>query len=265
MRHGIYGLAVATLLISNNISAQQVVRKGMGMESTKKTVIAAPPAKYTIDQLAGKWQEVKRMNTKSEMVDFTDSMSMTINGSKSEVRAGGMGMIMRGEAFIDAPAVLHIAGDTYSIRTADKDVIVLKDDRYLRQFSRVSQFYFESAGKSTVKSLDENTIVKANIKDLSGRWEIYRRTAKPGAITDSTVLFKSITVTEQTNDSTAKGEMVIYNGSNISQKLPCTVSLLGTELLIISEKGPMIFNVYKASGSEFVFGKEDGVTSYGKK
>jgi hypothetical protein len=47
--------------------------------------------------------------------------------------------------------------------------------------------------------------------------------------------------------------------------MPCTVSLLGTELLIISEKGPMIFNVYKASGSEFVFGKEDGVTSYGKK
>jgi hypothetical protein len=164
-----YFAALVAMAFSNNISAQQVVRKGMGMESTKKTVIAAPPAKYTIDQLAGKWQEVKRMNTKSEMVDFTDSMSMTINGSKSEVRAGGMGMIMRGEAFIDAPAVLHIAGDTYSIRTADKDVIVLKDDRYLRQFSRVSQFYFESAGKSTVKSLDENTVVKANIKDLSGR------------------------------------------------------------------------------------------------
>ena len=265
MRHSIYGIAIAALFFSNNISAQQVVRKGMGMESTKKTVISAPPPKYTIDQLAGKWQEVKRMNTKSEMVDFTDSMSVTINGSKSEVRAGGMGMIMRGEASVEAPAVLHIAGDTYTIRTADKDVIVLKDDKYLRQFNRVSQFYFENAGKSTVKSLDEATAITANIKDLAGKWEVYRRTAKPGAITDSTVLFKSITLTEITDDNTAKGQMVVYNGSNISQLLPCTVRILGTELSIISEKGPMIFNIYKAEGGDFVFGKVDGVTSYLKK
>jgi hypothetical protein len=264
MRRNIYGIAIASLLFSNSISAQ-VVRKGMGMESSKKTVISAPPAKYTIDQMAGKWQEVKRMNTKSEIVDFTDSLSMTINGGKSEVRAGGMGMIMRGEAAIDAPATLNIAGDSYGIRTVDKDVIVLKDDQYLRQLNRVSQFYFENTGKVAVKSLDEATAVTANIKDLSGKWEVYRRTAKPGAITDSTVLFKSITLTEITDDNTAKGEMVIYNGSNISQLLPCTVRILGTELSIISDKGPMIFNIYKAEGGDFVFGKTDGVTSYANK
>lgn len=265
MRHSIYSIAIAALFFSGSTSAQQVVRKGMAMESSKKTVISEPPAKYTIDQMAGKWQEVKRMNTKSEIVDFTDSLSMTINGAKSEVRAGGMGMIMRGEAVVLAPATLQIAGDSYGIRTVDKDVIVLKDDKYLRQLNRVSQFYFETTGKSPVKSLDENTAVTANIRDLAGKWEIYRRTAKPGAITDSTVLFKSITLTEITDENTAKGEMVVYNGSNISESLPCTVRILGTELSIISDKGPMIFNIYKAEGGDFVFGKADGVTSYANK
>lgn len=264
MRHIISCAAAIFLLFIGSAMAQQVVRKGMKMESSKKN-ITAPPAKYTIEQLAGKWQEVKRISKKYEFVDFTDSLSMTINGAESEIRAGGMGMIMRGEAYIEAPFMLNIAGDWFTIRNVEKDKIMLHDDKYVRKLNRVSQFYFETTGKVPVKSLDENTPVTANIKDLTGKWEVYRRTAKPGVITDSTVLFKSVTITEIVDDNMAKGEMVVYNGSNISQSLPCTIRVLGTELSIISDKGPMIFNVYKADSGAFVFGKEDGVVSYAKK
>lgn len=262
----LFSLVTGTfLLFSNTVFSQRVVRKGM--KETGKETAQPVPAKYTIDQLNGKWQETERYNTASENESFTDSLQLTLNNGLASLRdARGMSVAMKGTAAIEAPATLNVAGDSYVIKSMEPNLLVLQNSEHVRKFKKLDQFYFETVGKDSVKQASYNNTINTDLKNLSGKWDIYRRQAAPGFMNENTLLVKSVTFLTQGDNNTGTGEIVTYtSGANVSDMQPCTISCTNGQITFTTSKGSMTYNVYKADGSEFVFGKEDGVMNYAKK
>src|SRR6476661_1892849 len=111
--------SVITLLTGIAGIAQKPIRKGM-----PPIQVAKPPeraAYYSVSQLNGKWQEVKRTSIRGKKpVDFSDTLLLQFDSNKVEIKdATSMRMTMRGDAFIEPPYNLIAAGDEYIIRSLD--------------------------------------------------------------------------------------------------------------------------------------------------
>ena len=256
---------ILALIFAVNFSGlAQVVRKGMKL--TKPPMPVEAKALYSIEPMTGKWQEISRMSG-NETQDFTDTLLLDIKNGKGTVKdATSMSMAMTGAAMIDAPDILDIGGYGYKIKDLSESTLVLQDDDYVHRLKKVSSFYLENVGKDSITQANYFVPVNADMELLKGKWNVYRRQAAPGFITENTVLVKSFSILSGAGN-TGSGEIVTFNsGTNISENFPCVITLVGDgQLKVTSMKGDMIFNIYKADGKELVFGDEKGVMSYANK
>jgi hypothetical protein len=234
----------------------QVRRKGVTPLRRGNYDTTEIPSKYSLAQFQGKWQEYKRTDHNNNPVSFNDSLLLAFTDSnKVETKTNlNNRMTMKGTAEIDPGDILTAAADEYKIVSVSQDEIVLDDeDQYIHWFKKVNQFFYESLGKNQVNQDSYTTPIQATIVDIIGNWSVYKRDAKPGAITDDMFLIKYLNITTKTGDNTATGIITFYKGEN-SQQLPVTVTLNGTNIKIIAGQNTWDLSVYKADGKEFIFG-----------
>ncbi len=256
-------LAVLLIFIFQTVSFAQYTRGGMRPANISKPA-PAPVAQFKVEQLNGKWQEAVRADSRNNAQSFTDTLLISVKNNKGMTKdATAMSMAMKGEVTIDAPATLSIAGSVFTIQKLSDNILMLQDENYVRTLKKVAVFNYEIAGDS-VKHPEYSKPVNAQMDNVKGKWDIYRRQAAPGFITPETDLVKSLTIAAGSGAS-GSGEIVIYNGDNLSTAYPCVITLMEGQIKLSSTKGTMIYNIYKADGNEFIFGDEKGVMNYGKK
>ena len=229
---------------------QRVVRKGVKPLEVKK----AKAVFYNTGQLQGKWQEVLRTNPGSPIaINFNDTLLLNFNKNKVEVR-DGISMNMQGIAAIDPPNTLHAAGDVYTIRTISGNTMLLDDGEFVHRMQRIPRFYYEILGKDSIVAEKYITPVPVDIKDLPGKWIVYRRQAGPGKVSDEN-LIKSIQVYPFNAGDSIKGDVVIYN-ADITLSLPASFHFSNGQMKIVTDRLSWDFNTYKANGKELIFGNE---------
>ncbi|RYD83289.1 MAG: hypothetical protein EOP53_01270 [Sphingobacteriales bacterium] len=252
-------------LVCIDAAAQRVKRKGTTPHPLKasNSSINNNGITYNLEQVQGKWQETSRqLAVGKAALSFTDTLMISINGQKAEVKEG-MSMNMRGEAAIDENS-LQVAGDSYKIVSLEKETMVLGSDEHIITLKKVNLFYLETVGKDSVKQIKHIETRPLDLALLTGKWTIYRRDAKPGIINTNTTLVKSIEIMDAAGTSNAKGEIVIFS-NNISQKLPCHIAMSDKNMQVTSGDKVWIFDTYRASNNEFVFGNNNEVINYAKK
>lgn len=245
-------------------SAQKPIRKGM----PPITTIAHPPeraAYYTIGQLNGKWQEVKRTSIRrKQALEFSDTLLMSFDSNKVEIKdATSMRMTMRGDAFIEAPYNLIAAGDEYIIRSIDSIKMVLDDGDNVKEMRRKDKFYYETLGKLTVETENISTPVNVDQKKMEGKWIVYRRQALAGTVDSDAVILKSLDIFPSDAIGSAMGRVVCYQ-TDITESWSCKVIFSPGNIQVITDKYAWEFQTYKASGNEFVFGEVGRMVYYAK-
>lgn len=264
-------ILLSFILFSCTLFAQgayKVKRKGVRpVDMTKKgsgTTESDAAALYNISQVNGKWQEIKRMDGNSSE-SFTDTMLIMVNNGRGFIKSDeSMVMTMQGNASIEGSNTLAIAGDTYSIKRLSDNTLVIADDDATHILKRVPYFVFENAGKDSIVLPRYELKENVNLKNVSGKWQVYRRQAEPGFINTNTTLIKYLSISNYNDDGTATGEIVTYNGDNIMQTSPATISFSGGKLHISTDKGSWNYDVYRADDHEFIFGDAKGVMNYAK-
>ena len=243
--------------------AQKPIRKGM-----LPVMVAAPPpqrAYYKLEQLSGKWQEVKRTPVgNKEGIDFSDTLLMQFDSNQVEIKdAISMRMTMRGDAYIDPPYNLVAAGDEYIIRSVNKDRLVLEDGVNTKEMQKKDKFYFETLGKLKVVGDTISTAVNVDTKNLEGKWNVYRRQALAGSVDDSAVVIKSLEIFPSNTIGSAMGRVVCYQ-SDYLESYSCRIIFGNSFIDVISDKYVWDFKTYKADGKEFVFGVAGRMLYYAK-
>lgn len=253
--------ASATLL---NANAQRVIRKGV-TENRPANNNSKPVAKYSISQLNGKWQEVKRVSVDSNLaVSFSDSLLLDFKEGEVEVKdATSMRMTMRGEAQIEAPNSLVAAADVFKIRSLNEKTLVVDDGEFVRELQKKEHFYYETLGKLKVEQDSVSKPVSIDIKNLKGKWLVYARKAVPGATNDQTALIKSLEINSISDDGIAFGEATFYT-KDITKVLPCQVVTKEGAIKIVTDQYIWNFYTYKADGVEFVFGETGKLVYFAK-
>ncbi len=255
-------LSLISIAIVLTASAQKPARKGV-----TPMQIQPPPraAYYSIGQLDGKWQEVKRTSIKTKQpVGFSDTLLLRFDSNKVEIRdATSMRMTMRGDAFIEPPYNLIAAGDEYIIRSLDKEKLVLDDGENLKELHKKQQFYYETLGKLTVETENISTPVNVDQKKLEGKWIVYRRQALAGTIDSDAVIIKSIDIFPGDAIGSAMGRVVCYK-TDVTESWSCKIIFSPGNIQVITDKYAWEFQTYKADGKEFVFGEVGRMLYYAK-
>ena len=239
--------------LSTSLNAQKPVRKGVIIKQVPGRV---PAAKYSISQLNGKWQEVKRTPIKGKTaIAFSDTLLMSFDKDKVELKdATSMKMTMQGTAEISAPNSLIVAGDIYSIRSLDKTKLVIDDGEFIRELHKKDQYYYETFGKIKVERDSFSHPINIDLNNMKGKWIVYSRQAAPGATSEQTALIKSLEINNVSADGIAFGQ-VTYYVVDITKTISCQLVTKDGELRIVSEAYIWNFFAYKADNTEFVFGE----------
>ena len=257
-----WGLSIAVLFFfSLSLVAQRVIRKGTTpIDVTKNKNV---PAKYSLAQLQGRWQEIKRLTGK-QTVSFTDSLQLKFEKNKVEIREG-MNLNQNGEAQVDAPAMLQAAGDSYEIISLNESLLLINDGEFTRQLQKLPVFYYETVGKIFMPEEKLDTPVNIALSSLKGRWMVYRRLAQPSFINDSLHLIKTIQVNSINPDgNTGKGLVVFYK-TDITETAPCTINCTNGIFEITTAHRKWTFYTYKADDKFFVFGKSGELQYFAKR
>lgn len=249
-------------------SIAQVKRKGVTpLQRGSRPNNSNKKADFTVEQFRGKWQEYERVDRDSNLVvPFTDSIQLAF-GDSNQVRTRisvSNAVSMNGEAEIDDDNTLTVASDEYTVKSFAKNEMVLDDnEKYVHRLRRVDMFWYELLGKLSVKKDDYSNSVTVPISSVLGKWSVYRREAKPGAITGNMQLIRYLNILNKTNDSTATGDITFYQGQ-AAQQLSCTVSLSGGSIKIVAGQSSWNYLVKQADGINFIFGN-DGILYFCKK
>lgn len=255
-------LFVATIAFVQALPAQRVKRKGVIV--THSNPQTEQVAWYKIQDLKGYWKEVNRTDAADKNVPFTDTLLMKINGSNSLTKImGSMGLDLKGAAMIEAPNFLNIAADRYTIIKADKNNLLLKNDNGTHNFIKINKFP-EGINYEAPKTDDLKKVESVNVAQLQGDWEVYRRDAAPGFITDKTILVKSFTIAD-IKGKIAKGTINTYDGKNIIYPLLATYNFEEGKMEISMPGTTMNLSVFEADAGTMIFGKKDGVMNYARK
>lgn len=250
-------------MLSANAQNPKVIRKGMN----PITQVNAPQNKafYTVGQLTGKWQEVKRTPKNGKgPVEFSDTLLMAFDSNRVEIKdATSMRMTMKGEAYIDAPYNLVAAGDEYIIRSLDKEKMLLDDGDNIKEMQKKDIFYYETLGKLKVVSETINEPINIDPKKIEGRWVVYRRQAMAGSVDSDAVVIKTLEIFPSNVIGSAQGSVVCYK-SDITESFSCKIVFGDANILVITDKYVWEFNTYKADGKEFVFGEAGRLLYYAK-
>lgn len=260
-------IIVALLTVSADAISQRVQRAGVEPidVSKNKKKKGKKTAEFTIDQFSGKWQEVARENRAHESADIKDTLFINFISRNEVFSWEGMQPKLKGSATIDPPGnILSIVADVYTIISADKEQIVLFDqDKYIHRFKKMDLFYYETLGKLKVTQEAFADPVAVSYKDIAGKWNVYRKQAKPGAINPPTNIVSKLTIEESADGSFAKGEITYYVTEE-TKVFPCKYQLNGNTLVVTTEENTWTLKTYKADGKEFVFGDADVLLYYSK-
>jgi hypothetical protein len=253
-----FPLLAALLLVSVAGNAQRVKRKGVQPTDVSKNKGQAPGYAglvFTIEQFTGKWQEASRTNMDTTPMPITDTLLLNFTAPGKVITRDGNQSNIVGEAAIDAPGnVLLAAADVYTIVSADSNHLVLDDQEgYLHTFNRTAQFTYEGYGKNTIGQDVYTSPISISLADIMGKWSVYRKQAKPGAITASACIIRQLAITEKTGESAARGEVDFYQKEK-SEALPCIIRIINGGMAITAGNYSWQLPVYKADAKELVFG-----------
>lgn len=248
-------------------SNAQVRRKGVTpVQKGNRPGNSIKKADFTIDQFRGKWQEYERINRDSNFtVPFTDSIQLIFgDSSKVQTRTSVSSSVsMNGDAEIDDDNNLSVAADEYTVKSCAKNEMTLDDnEKYLHRLRRVEMFWYESLGKLSVKQDEYSNSIKVPVSSVMGKWSVYRRQAKPGAVTNDMRLIKYLNILTKTSDSTATGDVTFYQGQS-AQQLPCTVSVSDGSIKIVAGENSWNYLIKQADATNFIFGNE-GILYFSK-
>lgn len=241
--------------------AQRVVVKGRNPKPIKASVMQPT---YTMDQLTGKWQEIRRgLLTTNDRIDFTDSVQLNFNKRDSVIVRDGISMSHKGYASVDNSNKLNVAGDIYSIRSLSKNSLVIYDGEYLREFAKRKHFYYENMGKIILPAENISQPIAVDGKKLLGKWYVYRTQSSPGEAQDSAVI-KNINVLKPHSSTSATGE-ITYTKNAVTKTLPFEASMNKGVITLLTSDQTWQLNAYKADGKEFIFGNQGGLVYFSKK
>ncbi|MEO5984132.1 MAG: hypothetical protein ABIP80_01425, partial [Ferruginibacter sp.] len=218
---------ILLFLIPPELMAQVVV-KGRKPARTQQVYMAPI---YSLSQLTGKWQEIKRtpLNT-SVSIPYADSLQLNFYKRDSVIVRDGVSMSQKGNTSISGKA-LQVAGDTYTIVSLSKNTLIINDGEYYRLLNRRKTFYHETLGKIIVQKENISDPVVIEKSNLEGKWHVYRTQAMPGAAEDSAII-KQINF-KDTGSKSVSGE-IVFTKAGITQTQPFTGILDKTSLVISS-------------------------------
>ena len=246
---------IVLLFITLTSLAQDVVtvRTTNMLKAPGKTTVKKN--KYSLQQFMGRWQEISRTDRKeNSSVPFTDTLFFYFSGNNEVYTRDGVNMSLRGNAGITSDDVLEVAADVFTIKSVNNNQAVLDDgDKYIHTFIKKKIFWHETLPSNSVNPEILTTPVKTNFSAIKGKWTVYRRDAKPGATDNNELLIKTLNIGERKNDDTMNGEVIFYKKDH-TETQPCTISLNGETIYIVTDKHSWHMDVYKADGREFVFG-----------
>ncbi len=250
-------------LMNGGAQAQKVVRKGVKPVVTPVATIAP---NFELEQLTGKWQEWKRISlADKKTIAYSDTMMLNFNKRDAVEIRDGVSMALIGEAAIEKPNRLLLAGDNYTIISVNNNQLVINDGEYTRHLKKKKAFYYESLGNIQVHSEDFTVAVKPNLSVVEGKWDIYRRQAAPGFINEQTdLLIKNISIQTPDAKGLAQGEISLYTKAG-TEKLPCTIQFSETTMHVDAGNAHLDYNIYKTDADEFIFGRKGGLMYYAKK
>ncbi|HMG82925.1 MAG TPA: hypothetical protein VK559_07805 [Ferruginibacter sp.] len=242
-------------------TGQMVAR---GHRATPQTV-EKPSTLYYIPQFAGRWQEVKRLDPNKKQVAFMDTSLLHFNDDGTvETRKttdDKMDLRMIEKASIDDENTLMTADQDYTALSVTKDAIILKDqDDSVHYFKKVKMFAYELADgygpSKTTATTTKTTVGKISLANFMGNWTVYKREAKPGFITPSSIVLKYLNLTKKVDCQTATGTATIYQGE-VSQEVPCTATIDGKNIKITTATVTYDLPVKVADGKELDFGTSE--------
>jgi hypothetical protein len=242
-------------------NGQMVAR---GHRATPQQVQDKPDEVYSLPQFYGRWQEVKRVSPKKHPVSFLDTTLLHFTDDKMvEARKttdNKMDIRMIEKASIDDQNYLMSADQDYTALSVSDNEIVLKDqDDSVHYFKKVKIFGYETVANykpAKDHSAPESELEKISLANIMGDWTVYKRQAKPGFITSTTIVLKYLNLTKKVDKNTANGTATIYAGE-ISQEVPCTVEIHGKNIKIVTLNITYDLPVKVADGKELDFGTSE--------
>ncbi|MES2848079.1 MAG: hypothetical protein V4685_03410 [Bacteroidota bacterium] len=260
-------LSLLLLPVASTTDAQKVTRKGMPPIDVSKNKTGRSKKKaslYNIGQFNGKWQEISRMSKWENAIDFTDTIYLHFIDTGKVVTRNGITSNMRGQAQIEDPNTLLTAGDVYTILSLTDSVAVLDDgEGAIHTLKRTNLFHFENYGKVAVKQDEYSDPVPVSLSEVLGKWMVYRKQAKPGAINPPVNIIQYIKITDSTSENTANGEITFYQ-TDKSTQMSCVVKVTNAGLDVIAGDFSWSLFVYKLNKKEMVFGDAAVLLYYSK-
>ncbi len=172
-------------------------------------------------------------------------------------------MSLKGKASLQNSNSLMAAADVYTIKSLNNNEAVFDDgDKYIHTLIRKNFFWYETLPKSAEVAEKYYEPIPINLSAIQGKWQVYRRDAKPGSLASDDFLIKMINVISAKDGQTASGEITFYLAGKL-ETLPCTITIVKEQINITSDKHTWEMNTYKADGNEFIFG-ETGLMYYSK-
>jgi hypothetical protein len=258
---------VVFVLATEAAVAQKVTRKGMPPIDVSKDKTGRGKKKaalYDIGQFNGKWQETYRTDNSNNLLDFTDTLYLHFPDTGRVTTRNGTTSNMKGEAAIDGNNTLLAAADVYTIVSLSDSVVVLDNQEGLvHTLKRTSKFHFENYGKAAITQNEFNDPVSVSLQDVLGKWMVYRKLAKPGAINPPVNIITYLKITDSTGENTAKGEVTFYQ-TDKSIMQPCFIKVTNAGLDITAGEYNWQLFVYKADKKEMVFGDVAVLLYYAK-
>jgi len=263
----VVAVGLLTLLLPS-VYAQHVKRKGTTPIDVSKNKGATNGEKptFTVEQLVGKWQEIRRVYKNNSPSNFTDTNYLNFTTpSKVTTRTGNNQASIVGDAAIEQPGnTLLAAADVYTILSVTDTTLVLDDQEYFIQtFKKTNQFWYETLGKLAVSQESYKAPVAVKLKDVMGEWGVYKKEAKPGTILPTTSIIRYLKITQKTGESNASGE-VTYSQSEQSKVSSCTIKITNGVMDIKAGGVSWSLPVYKADGKELIFGNKDVLLYFAK-
>jgi hypothetical protein len=258
-------LLLATTAVTH---AQRVKRKGVTPVDVSKNKII--PVKdtpvFTLEQFTGKWQETARTdrNHNSPAV-IVDTVLLHFTTPGKVITRDGNHANISGAAEIEAPGnVLVAAADIYTILSVSPEQLVLDDqENYIHTFTRTETFTYENYGKSAIGADTYGSPIAISLTDVMGKWSVYRRQARPGAVAPGTAIIKYLFISSRVDDNTANGE-ITFSQREKSTAMSCSIKVNATSIAVVAGENRWELFVYKADGKELVFGNSETLLYYAK-
>ncbi len=257
-------LLFALLIIGSLDCAAQYRRRGETLQNPrnqKTPATAKPSANINQQFLIGKWQEMKRLDrTNNTPQSFTDTMYLHFIDNKKMQLKEGIGTRIASDYYIDGEELI-VSVQAFVIKSLTQDQLILDEgDDWVKEFVKVPSFFHESFGKNPIKTDIYNEAIAPDLNKWAGSWFVYRRQAKPGALSANDYVIKSLNVKSVANN-VANIDLVYYNrDTTISASGKLTS--LEKSILIEVPGFTQELNVLGQNGSELVFGRTDALVYY---